>query len=554
MGWFGSKKAHLSSTSHQQGQISVSDPRMAELLRFQGLSKTDLGVVAQWKEVLMASVDTLVDEFYEHIKSSPEAWTMVTTHSSIERQRPLITRYLASMCEGKIDDAYLAYRKKVGCVHDDIDLDSNLFVAMYEIIRRVSVSAVKSAGASSSEMIAFREAFGRLTQVDTALVLDALVASRREKMQAMAAEVAAEKDDALSFLNAMDSVLQQVESGDLSARVTGTFSSEHERISRAFNGMMNGLDQSMSQLSASAEQVAAASAEISSATHEIAEGANSQAEASQESAGGLSEIASMTKQNAINAKEAQALADHTRSSADSGLDAMGRLTEAVNKIKASADSTAKIVKTIDEIAFQTNLLALNAAVEAARAGEAGKGFAVVAEEVRNLAMRSAEAARDTANLIDESVRNSEEGVALNGEVLEKLHEISGKAGNVSTVMEEIAAGSEQQDMRVADLHKVMDQINQVIQRNAANSEESASAASELSSQAAEMRTLIARFELSGETGISGMAQQLSYAPAPPVAKAAVVAPAAKAPAASATASPSGLIPFDEEEEAVLQEF
>ena len=131
----------------------------------------------------------------------------------------------------------------------------------------------------------------------------------------------------------------------------------------------------------------------------------------------MQEMSSITRQNALNARDANGIAEEARNSADRGVESMNRMSSSINRIKSSSDATAKIVKTIDEIAFQTNLLALNAAVEAARAGDAGKGFAVVAEEVRNLAHRSAEAAKNTTNLIEEAVRNSEDGVKINSEVL-----------------------------------------------------------------------------------------------------------------------------------------
>jgi len=206
-------------------------------------------------------------------------------------------------------------------------------------------------------------------------------------------------------------------------------------------------------------------------------------------------MSSMIKQNTLNAKEAKGVAEQARGSADKGVESMNRMSSAINQIKSSSAATAKIVKTIDEIAFQTNLLALNAAVEAARAGDAGRGFAVVAEEVRNLAMRSAEAAKNTANLIEEAVKNSENGVAINAEVLKNFQEITEKTNKVSQVVAEIAAASDQQDQGISQLNKAVEQLNQLTQQNAANAEESASAAEEMSSQSEEMRSMVAGFKL-----------------------------------------------------------
>ena len=190
------------------------------------------------------------------------------------------------------------------------------------------------------------------------------------------------------------------------------------------------------------------------------------------------------------------MSDGAQTSAQRGVDSMARLSEAIERIKTSSDETAKIIKTIDEIAFQTNLLALNAAVEAARAGDAGKGFAVVAEEVRNLAMRSAEAAKTTANLIEGSVRNAENGVAINQEVYSNLEDINNQIRKVGEVMAEIAAASDQQSEGIEQINDAVGQMDAVTQQNAANSEESASAAQELSSQAAQVRGLVGSFALS----------------------------------------------------------
>ncbi|MGA2501438.1 MAG: carbonic anhydrase, partial [Tepidisphaeraceae bacterium] len=183
-------------------------------------------------------------------------------------------------------------------------------------------------------------------------------------------------------------------------------------------------------LAAGADQTASAAGQVSASSQSLAQGASEQAASLEETSSSLEEMSSMTKKNADSAQQAAGLSGEAKTAADQGNQAMDKMSSAINEIQKSAAATAKIIKVIDEIAFQTNLLALNAAVEAARAGEAGKGFAVVAEEVRNLAMRSAEAAKNTASMIEESVQNAKNGVAITSEVAKSLQEITGAATKV----------------------------------------------------------------------------------------------------------------------------
>ncbi len=243
-------------------------------------------------------------------------------------------------------------------------------------------------------------------------------------------------------------------------------------------------------LTAGAGQTASAAGEVSSSSQSLAQGTSEQAAAIEETTSSIEEMSSMIKQNADNAQEARNLAAAARGSADTGGEAMGRMSSAIDDIKTSSDETAKIIKTIDEIAFQTNLLALNAAVEAARAGEAGKGFAVVAEEVRNLAQRSAEAAKNTAEMIDGATKNADNGVAISKEVAASLSEIAEGSRKVNDLVAEIAAASTEQSQGIDQINQAVSQMDQVTQSNAANAEESASASEELAAQAAGMQGMV----------------------------------------------------------------
>lgn len=352
-------------------------------------------------------------------------------------------------------------------------------------------------------------------------------------------------------LSEIGEVINQMAQQNMAARANGDYKGEYDTLKRNVNRAAEALDQALTQVGEAAEQVSTASNQISAGSQALAKGASEQASSLEEVAGSLQELASMTKQNTGNAKEARSLTEGARASAELGVENMVRLSEAINQIKASSDATAKIVKTIDEIAFQTNLLALNAAVEAARAGDAGKGFAVVAEEVRNLAMRSAEAAKNTANLIEESVKNATTGVTLNENVDKNLKEINEQVRKVTEMMAEIAAASDQQSHGVDQINVAVEQMNQVTQQTAANAEESAATAEELTGQSETLLSMVNSFQLTDKSrkslsrpSVSNMNSVLS-------------APSRKRTNGNGhtvnASDPRKLIPFDEDME-VLRDF
>ncbi|MBN2841804.1 MAG: cache domain-containing protein [Sedimentisphaerales bacterium] len=246
----------------------------------------------------------------------------------------------------------------------------------------------------------------------------------------------------------------------------------------------------ISRLSITTNDIAQASKSISDGSLNLADSANSQAAAVEETSSSLEEINSMTRVTSQNADQANQKAERSNAIASRGGESISQMTAAMEGIKQSSQEISNVIKIIDEIAFQTNLLALNAAVEAARAGEAGKGFAVVAEEVRNLAMRSADAARSTAQMIEASVKNSQNGVIIVSEVSTAFQEVTQSAGEVNSLISEISHASDEQSTGLDQVSKAMNQIDTVTQSIASNAEESASAAQQLNQQVENVKEVV----------------------------------------------------------------
>jgi ABC-type transporter Mla subunit MlaD len=291
------------------------------------------------------------------------------------------------------------------------------------------------------------------------------------------------------------------------------------------------IKETLSQVTLATEQVNQVSAQLSGASHSLADRASEQAASLEETSASLEEMSSMTRHNADNAQQAHEFAAAARAAADAGAADMGQMGSAMDAIRASSGNIARILKTIDEIAFQTNILALNAAVEAARAGEAGLGFAVVADEVRALAQRSAQAARDTASRIEDSIAKSQHGVELSTRVAQRLQEIVEKVRHVDTLVASIAQASKEQSQGIGQITSAVSQMDKSTQANAAGAEESASAAQELRAQAAQLKTSLADLEAL----IEGHKRQPGAGPAPSTS--APANPTRRA-AASAPATPS----------------
>jgi X-X-X-Leu-X-X-Gly heptad repeat protein len=341
----------------------------------------------------------------------------------------------------------------------------------------------------------------------------------------------------------VNDVAQKAAQGDLTKRVSIGTKDEIGLMGAAFNKMMENVAKVVGEVRQGAEQVSSGSSQISAGNQDLSKRTSEQAAALEETSSAMEEMTSTVKQNADNAKQANQLAIAARGVAEKGGTVTAQAVASMDEINKSSKKIADIIGVIDEIAFQTNLLALNAAVEAARAGEQGRGFAVVAAEVRNLAQRSATAAKEIKGLINESVQKVSEGSQLVTQSGKTLEEIVGSVKRVTDIVAEISAASQEQSTGIDQTNKAIMQMDQTTQQNAALVEESASAAESLQQQSAELLRLVEFFKVSDGSGGAPHA-------APRVPKAAAATRKSAAAPRAATHSETAKKPAEPDDELV----
>ena len=370
-------------------------------------------------------------------------------------------------------------------ISDSLIIGTTLFAIVFGIVCAIWLATNIANGINFAVKTMFRVA----GEGDLSVEVDPIYLHRKDEIGALAHGL----NSVLHDYHAVDEMAKSLAQGDW--RVTMKAKGPRDSMNIRLDQMIVQVNKVLGQIHEAVKQVATGADEVASASNTLAGGAQESAASLEEVSASMSEINGQTKANAESASEARDLAHQAAHAASSGQVAMGKMTESMDRITKNAEEIQRVIKVIDDIAFQTNLLALNAAVEAARAGQHGKGFAVVAEEVRNLAARSAKAAKETADLISTSNEEIQRGGEVTTQTSEVLGTIVAQIQKTTDLVTNIANASNVQAQGVAQITVGLHQIDEVTQKNTAVAEESASAATEMSGTAHTLRDLVAKFQL-----------------------------------------------------------
>ncbi|MBU4529611.1 MAG: HAMP domain-containing protein [Hoeflea sp.] len=335
-----------------------------------------------------------------------------------------------------------------------------------------------------------------------------------KRLETVAAErQAAEDAERVRVIDALTTGLEQLSSGNLAYRIDAAFAPAYEKLKTEFNAAVGSLRETIEEISSTTNSVRLASSEIGSSADDLSKRTEQQAASLEETAAALDEITSTVKSSSQRAEEASTMVGAAKAGAEKSGVVVKSAISAMEKIEQSSRQIGQIISVIDDIAFQTNLLALNAGVEAARAGEAGRGFAVVAQEVRELAGRSANAAKEIKTLIETSSTQVSAGVSLVNDTGTALGEIENQVGKINDLIQSIVTGAREQATALAEINSAVNQMDQVTQQNAAMVEETNAATQGLSGEAVKLESLVRRFNTAGGSGHAPVAANASSRPA-----------------------------------------
>ncbi|MDP3408470.1 globin-coupled sensor protein [Bosea sp. (in: a-proteobacteria)] len=485
----------------------MSSDHLTSRLAFMQLDSKSRDRIKGMHDEIVAALPGALDAFYSQLRTYPETKRFFSSETQIDGAAQRQSSHWDRIAKGEFDQNYVAAVTKVGEIHARIGLEPRWYIGGYALILERIISDVlearwpksrfggKIAGASdrAAEISALVKA--ALLDMDYAIsvYLEASEAARlKSEERAKVAErvLTAEREKAVKSVSEGMAALAK---GDLTFRIGQDIPQEYSTIRDNFNEAMGRLEQMVTTIKTSSAAIAASSQEINSGAEDLSLRTEQQASALEESAATTEQLAASVKTSAQASRRSVALADDATKIARTGGDIVKNATDAMARIEEASKKISEITSVIDGIAFQTNLLALNAAVEAARAGDAGRGFAVVAAEVRALAQRSSDAAKDITGLIASSDAEVTEGVKLVREAGGTLEQIVEASAAVSNTVQEIASASAEQAGGIDEMSQTVSHMDEITQQNAALAEQSAASAKTLLDQIEQLNRLISTF-------------------------------------------------------------
>ena len=491
----------MPSTARKATQTAQEIEGRLEFMELDARCRTQLRSLAQTIE---RDLSKGLDHFYEKVRQTPETRNFFSSEDHIRGAKGAQMDHWRAILTGRFDEDYAQRVRAIGSVHARIGLEPRWYIGGYSLIAEQLVHGAladiwPAGGPFSRRKTSSDDAATLVSCLLKAILLDmdlsisvyveeAEAARRREQQKAM--------DTMASTVKAFTTAIEQLANRNLAYRIDDELPEGYDQLKSGFNEALSQLSETIEQIAAAAGQINSGSEEIRSAAEDLSGRAERQAAAVEQTAAAVEEITAAVKSTTERAENAGKLVSRTRKNAEQSGEIVTKAVEAMDRISGSSDHITRIIGVIDEIAFQTNLLALNAGVEAARAGDAGKGFAVVAQEVRELAQRSAGAAKEIKQLIVNSGEEVKAGVDLVGETGKALTTIVAEVQEISAHVDAIIESAREQSAGLAEINVSVSSIDQGTQQNAAMAEELTASAHALGSEVNSINSMLCGFSTS----------------------------------------------------------
>ncbi len=490
------------------------DQRMA-FMRFDERSRSALRAL---KPLIDAEIGPALGKFYGQIRSFPETRGKFRDEAQMQGAERAQAAHWRRIAQADYGASYVQDAQRIGQAHVDADIEPRWHIGGYavvteELIRAVIAKRAKglfSSAKSDEDLANGLAALTKAVFLDIDLAISSYLAVLEEERAELEAERLAAEQRQTQAVQAVGAALSRLAAGDLTARIEGELAPEFHSLRTDFDHAVESLSEAMRAVDHSAGGIRSGADEIARSAEDLSQRTEQQAATLEQTAAAVEELTSAVSRTAKGAREVSSRVGEASAEAERSGEVVTRAAEAMTKIEAQSQQVNQILGVIDEIAFQTNLLALNAGVEAARAGEAGRGFAVVAQEVRALAQRSADAAKEIKSLITESSRQVSEGVDLVGQTGQALRGIVDKVGGIDALVNDIAASTGEQATALGQVNSAVNQLDQVTQRNAAMVSQSTEATHALRVEALDLSNRVGAFRLGGRPQVVTPGFQPTY--------------------------------------------